>query len=284
MSGPVHESILVYRNLRYLKWALGLAAIASLAYALHRPIGPPNGATWLGYTLGGVSGGIMIWLAWFGIKKRQYGAGKLPLQDWLSAHVYLGLSLIVIASLHAGFRFGANIHTALYVLMMIVILSGMVGVYFYMRYPALLTENRRGLSSEVMLAQIAELDREIRQFAMEMDDATNTVALQAVRDTIIGGSLYRQLRGFDRRCPTTIARRFVEDRSAETTVALALGQDTRRRQLLTRLVRKEDLLKRIRRDIQLRSLLKVWLYIHVPFSVAALAALLAHVIAEFYYW
>ncbi|TAL04630.1 MAG: hypothetical protein EPO08_00805 [Rhodospirillaceae bacterium] len=276
----MHESILVYGKLRYLKVALALAALSAVAYVLHTPLGPPNGATWLGYTLGGISGGLMVWLAWFGIKKRTYGAGRLSAQEWLSAHVYLGTALAFVATLHAGFRFGANIHTVLYVLMMIVIISGMVGVYFYLRYPRLLTENRRGLSSEVMLAQLADLDREIRQLAMGLDDATNTLALNAIRDTIVGGSLANQLRGFDPHCPTTVARMFVERSSFESTSE----QDAKRRQLLMRLVRKEEMLKRIRRDVQLRCVLRVWLYVHVPFSIAALMALVAHVVTEFYYW
>jgi hypothetical protein len=266
--------------MRYAKVALGLVFVATLAYVLHQPLGPANGATWLGYTLGVVSALIMIWLAWFGVKKRAYGIGKFTAQEWLSAHVYLGGALAVIASLHAGFRFGANIHTVLYTLMMIVIASGMVGVYFYMRYPRLLAENRRGLSTEIMLGQLADLDREIRQLAMGLDDATNSHALKSTQDTIVGGSLIEQLRGFDEHCPTTAARQFVEQGAQDNTPA----QESRRRQLLTRLVRKEDFLKRIRRDVQLRCMLRIWLYVHVPFSIACLVALVAHVVTEFYYW
>ncbi len=164
--------------------------------------------------------------------------------------------------------------------MMIVIVSGFIGLYFYVRYPRMLTENRRGLSTEIMLAQLADLDREIRQLAMGLDDATNALALSATMDTVIGGSLLHQLQGFDSHCPTTIARMFVERSDFEGSTE----QEAHRRQLLTRLVRKEDMLKRIRRDVQLRSLLRVWLYIHIPFSVASLMALVTHVITEFYYW
>jgi hypothetical protein len=276
----MHESILAYRNMRYLKVALILMAVSGFAYLMHEPLGPPNGGTWLGYTLGTVAALLMVWLAWFGIKKRRYGMGKMSAQEWLSAHVYLGVALALVATLHTGFHLGMNVHTLFYVLMMIVIASGMVGVYFYLRYPLLLTRNRGGLSSELMLAQLADLDREIRQLAMGLDDATNSLALKAVQDTVVGGNLFQQLRGADPRCPTTAARAYVERSSSDSTPE----QDTRRRQLLARLVRKEDSLQRIRRDIQLRCLLRLWLYIHIPFSIAALAALVVHVVTEFYYW
>ncbi len=273
----MRQSILVHRNHFFLKIALLVSILAIVAYVWHQPFERPNGGTWLGYTLGVAAGGIMIWLSWFGVRKRQYGIGILNLEDWLSGHVYLGLTLAVVATLHAGFQFGTNIHTALYILMMIVIISGLLGLYFYIRFPLLLTENRRGMTTEIMVQQIADLDRELRQLAMNLDDATNAVVLKATQETIVGGSVVQQLRGYDSSCATAMARLFVERSESN-------GEDARRRQLLTRMVRKEELLKRMRRDVQLRCLLKFWLVFHVPFSIASLVALLVHVVTVFYYW
>lgn len=273
----MHESILVYRNLLYLKIATIVSGISAIAYVWHQPLGAPNGGTWLGYTLGVVAAILMLWLAWFGVRKRKYGVGKLNLEDWLSGHVYFGAALLVVATLHSGFQLGLNIHSILYCLMLFVIVSGIIGVYFYVRFPRLLSENRRGMSTEIMLGQIAEIDREIRQLALALDDATNTAVLLSTQETIVGGSILQQLRGFDPHCPTTHARETV-DRSASQ------GDDGRRRQLLTRLVRKEELLKRLRRDVQLRAMLRVWLFVHIPFSIAALVALVIHVLVVFYYW
>ncbi len=273
----MHESILIYRSFRYFKWAAAVVLVSGLAYAFHQPLGPPNGGTWLGYILGVTAAGLMVWLAWFGVQKRRYGVGKAPLEEWMSAHVYLGGALAFVATLHAGFQLGWNIHTLLYLLMMVTIISGVFGLYFYMRYPRLLTQNRQGLTSELMFSQIAELDLDIRQIAMKMDDATNALALKVTQDTLVGGSVIQQLRGYDSNCPTTHTRELLEAQSSGE-------HDVMRRQLLARLIRKEDLLKRIRRDIQIRCLLKIWLYFHIPFSIAALAALFVHIIAVFYYW
>ena len=41
---------------------------------------------------------------------------------------------------------------------------------------------------------------------------------------------------------------------------------------------------RLKRQLRLRALLEVWLYVHIPATVALLAALTAHVVSEFYYW
>ena len=154
----MHETFLAHRQYLYLKIAGGLAALSALAYALHSPPSPPNGGTWLGYALGTLGALLIVWLAWFCVRKRQYASTLGSLKDWLSGHVYLGASLIVVATLHTGFEFGWNIHTLAYVLMILVILSGFFGIYTYWRYPALLTENRAGQTDEAMLAEIAELD------------------------------------------------------------------------------------------------------------------------------
>jgi hypothetical protein len=56
------------------------------------------------------------------------------------------------------------------------------------------------------------------------------------------------------------------------------------RQLLVLLDEKGQLLTRARQDIRYKAIMDIWLYFHVPLSVALLAALLAHVIAVFYLW
>ena len=40
----------------------------------------------------------------------------------------------------------------------------------------------------------------------------------------------------------------------------------------------------IRRQMQTKALLQIWLYVHVPLTIALLAALTAHVVSVFYYW
>ena len=85
-----HRSIFVYANFRYLKAALLLCALSILAYALHDPHFPPSGNTWLGYTLGTIGALLIVWLAWLGVRKRNFRAGTGRVKGWVSAHVYLG--------------------------------------------------------------------------------------------------------------------------------------------------------------------------------------------------
>jgi hypothetical protein len=47
---------------------------------------------------------------------------------------------------------------------------------------------------------------------------------------------------------------------------------------------KTGLVKQLRRKLQIKAFLDIWLYFHVPLSFALLAALTAHIISVFFYW
>ncbi len=275
----IHESFLVHRGLRYLKVTLLLILAAVALYIWHDPLGRPNGGTWLGYTLGGVSAALILWLTFFGIRKRRYAGGASPMRGWLSAHVYLGTALVVIATLHAGFQFGMNFHTLFYGLMVLTVASGLVGVICYARYPRMMTANRNGMTLDDMVAQIAETDLELRELAPQLPESANEALIRAEKETRLGGGCFAQLRGRDPNCLTTKARRDIQALEENTGAeASAL------RRALVLITRKEALLRRARRDIQIRALLRAWLFLHVPLAIATLVGLIAHVVAVFFYW
>lgn len=56
----MHESMLVHEKYRYLKAALALCLMSIAAYVWHDPLSPPNGGTWLGYTLGGIGAALVF--------------------------------------------------------------------------------------------------------------------------------------------------------------------------------------------------------------------------------
>ncbi|HWB47918.1 MAG TPA: hypothetical protein VG651_02315 [Stellaceae bacterium] len=273
-----HESFLAFDRFRFLKWAVILVALAIVMYLLVRPYGRPYGGGWTGYTLGTVGALLILWLTWFGYRKRSYteNAGRLAAR--LSAHVYLGIALFFVATLHTGFHFGWNVHTLAYALMCIVIASGIYGVYAYVRYPRQMTENRESMTTVQMLGRIAGIDDELRGVAMPLDDATVAVVERAITDTAVGGSAWRQLSGRYPGCTTAMAIAHMEAHAREVAPANADAW----RQTRLKLEEKGAVLQRIRADIRYKALMEVWLYLHVPLTFALLAALTAHIISVFF--
>ena len=275
-----HQSILAYARYRYLKLAAALTLLSIALYAWHRPPNGPYGGTWLGYALGTLGALMIVWLAWFGVRKRQFGSTIGMLQGWLSAHVYFGTALIVIATLHAAFKVGWNVHTLAYVLMLAVIVSGFYGVYAYLIYPRVMTDNLGEDTLEMLLIKIADLDKQARQIALSLPDSITKLVVASAQGTTIGGSWLRQLSGKDPSCPTDAAVV-----GAQSLGRKLVGEQAQtNRTLYTLLLKKQGLVARARRDVAFKARLDLWLYFHVPLSVALLAALATHIVSVFFYW
>ncbi len=275
-----HRTFLEYRHYRYLKVALVLAIASIAAYsAFDSPVGR-YGGTITGYALGSLGALLIVLLMWLGAQKRRYRANVGGLRGWVSAHVYLGTSLIVIATLHAGFQIGWNVHTLAYALMIMVIVSGFFGVYAYLRFPSLMTENMGEDTRDGLILKIADIDRELRRVALSLPDEFVKVVEASVRDTRIGGGVLAQLRRQPTNCPTTSAVSFIN--AAGKTLKGDAQQ--RNHELYALMLRKQKLVDRARNDVRFKALLDLWLYAHVPLSFALLAALTAHIIAVFFYW
>jgi hypothetical protein len=273
-----HESFLAYDHFRYLKWAVALVVVALVLYVAVRPYGLPYGGGWTGYTLGTVGAALILGLTWFGYRKRSYADNHGRLAARLSAHVYLGLALFFVATLHTGFHFGWNVHTLAYVLMCVVIGSGLFGVVAYARYPRLMTENRESMTTVQMLGRIAGIDDELRAVVMPLDDATVATVERAIASSAIGGSAWRQLTGRYPGCTTGMAIAHMDAHAREVSDAIADPW----RQTRLKLDEKGALLQRIRADIRYKALMEVWLYLHVPLTFALLAALTAHIVSVFF--
>ena len=265
-----HESFLAHRRMRWLKVAVGLCLAAILGYALADVEPRANGGTWYGYVLGTIGALLIVWLSMLGVRKRAITAGRWSLKAWTSAHVYLGLSLIIVATLHTGFQFGWNVHTLAYALMMLVIASGVYGVAVYATLPQALSDNRRGMTKSQMVEALAAIDRQLEAAAQPLarDEADLVIAALAQGP-------------FDAGLAARLSGRYPHCRTDRALAAFGEGADER---VVALLRKRQGQLTQIRRHMRLRALLEVWLFVHVPLTVMLLAALTAHIISVFYYW
>ena len=275
-----HESFLRHRGFLFAKIAVALCVAATAAYVLQDARPRPGGGTALGYLLGIIGAGLIVWLALLGVRKRAISSGHYSLKAWVSAHVYLGLSLIVVATLHTGFQFGWNVHTLAYGLMLAVIASGAVGVWAYVKLPNALSDNRGEVTRKQMLAQIHALDEQIHEAAQPLQRPEADLVRLSLEETDIGGGFWRRLFGYYGDCANAQAL-------ARLTPAMRLadGKDAEAlRKVCDLMQRKADALALARRQMHITALLEAWLFIHVPATFALLAALIVHIVSVFLYW
>lgn len=292
----MHESILAFQKRRYLWLALVVTGLSILAYWLDDPQEPANGGTVLGYTLGTIAALLIVWLTWFGVRKRRYRSTLGTVQGWLSAHVYLGIALLVIVLLHAGFQFGINVHTLAFVLMVLVMSSGLYGVFIYMKYPARMSDNRGGASRPELLDQLEDIDRRSQRVARDLPADYQELVASGVSRTQLGSTLWSRLRGQDN-------SKVVLQRDGQTEIVANPGQEAaldwlaeqqsrstdadhaaRVGELSALLRNKRQLLRQLGEDLRLQASMEIWLYLHVPLTAALLVALAVHIIVVFLYW
>ena len=268
-----HISFLKHKRFRWMWIALTLSLLSIVGYAIIDQEPRPNGGSWYGYTLGTIGLLLIVWLSMLGVRKRRISEGAWSLKAWTSAHVYLGLALIVIGTLHTGFQFGWNLHTLAYALMMFVILSGIYGVYAYAALPKELSANRGDKTGGDMLDVITDIDKKLDSAAQPLGRAACDLVINALdQDVFHGGAIARLTNSYPG-CATNRALGGIPASGSEA--------ETRVHDLLSK---RAEQLAQIRRHLRIKAMLEIWLFIHIPATIALLAALLAHVISVFYYW
>lgn len=272
------DTFFSYKNYRWL-WLNTIAVTLMIAiYLIDRPLGGPSGGTILGLTYGVIGALGILYLTWFGIRKRSYHAQQTTLKGCLSAHVWLGLALLIIVPLHAGFQFGWNVHSLAFVLMTLVILSGLWGARHYQLLAPTIRSHRGGAQPLKLLEQIESIGQDIEAKVKEVEargDSASFNQLVAEVDFDYKPSIWKSL--FDR------TPELESENASKLLAGLQPAQQEAGLALISLADKKRDVARELEADVATLTKLRVWLYLHVPLTIALLIALLIHILSVFYY-
>jgi hypothetical protein len=291
-----HAPFLRYAGGVHARRAALLVGVAVIAYALHDPFDGPNGGTWLGYVLGTIGALLIVWLTLLGLRKRSYRSGRGTMEGWLSAHVYYGIALLPIATLHSAAELQWNIHGAAYLLLVLVIATGLFGAYVYSRFPALIVSGRGGVTRAQLMEEISELDRRCRSVAQKVGADVFAAAQSAIDRTVLGGSPWSLVGGRDastveligvaagKPLPNSEQKTFIAYLAARLGKSRGAAETLSLQELLDLSAKRQSALRVVREDLRRQTLVSLWLDIHVPLTFALWGALVAHIVSVFVYW
>ena len=190
-------------------------------------------------------------------------------------HIWLGLLSLPLAVGHAGFRFGGPLTTAVLVLFLLVIASGVWGLALQQVLPHRLLH---GFMTETIET---EVDRVMTFHRHEADDLIDAIATGGKGDA---------LRTFH----TAEVGPYLEHGRASKSVlhSAARGRPVRRfgraRPDATATVRRLEELCAARRQydaqVRIHGWLHNWQLIHMPLSVALCVVLVVHILTALKYW
>jgi len=268
------ETILNYKNFLWLWIHLGALIVVLIIYALHDPIGAPNGGTWLGYSYGIIAALGMCVLMWFGIRKRSFFSSKTTLKGALAVHVWLGIFLLFLVPLHSGFSFGANVHTLAYILMVLAIFTGIWGAINYFSLAPEVGSHRGKGNLKELLQQLDIISSSID--ALTIQKSKKFIDLTRMFDFTFQPTLKRAL------CQSMMSAPVPRDVAAFVS-DLNPSEKDEGVNLIGLINRKYELANLIIEETRVHFWLKLWLYLHVPIAVAAFAVMVIHIISIFYY-
>ena len=273
---------------------VGLGLLAGLVYVWvdARTPGGFNGGSVVGMWYGIIGSGLMIYAGSLSALRRVPSLWWLGSRTvWLKGHLWLGLLSEVIILFHSGFRWGGPLEQALWIVLTLTIVTGLVGLLLQQVLPGMIT---RRIPCEVPYEQIPHVCSLIRRKADALVDAL--CGPLDSRDDDQGNrnddSPRRQLRryfeaevrpflgaSYLRRSPLTTPGVL----ESELAAIAALSWPSEVDGTLQTLRSLCDERRMLGEQERLHHLLHGWLMLHVPLSAALLVLGLAHVALSIYY-
>ncbi len=254
---------------------LAILAVVSAAFLVtidSLEVGLRDAAHFSGWTLLAV----MLFLALYNVRKKFPVPSFVSARVWLQAHIYAGLFTFVAYYAHAG-GFGpptGMLEGALWLLYMGVALSGIAGLFITRTFPQRLTS--RG--EEVVFERIPQVLRDLRI-------KVESLAEESIEKTgapTIAEFYTKRLRSFFERPRHALVHiagyhSILTWRMSEIDDQMRYLNDNEKKTLgeIARCVRAKDA---VDHQYALQLALKLWLFVHIPLTYAALLFAFVHVL------
>jgi len=268
---------------RWIGFALAAALTLSYVWALRGPdaVSAPHGGTPWGLAYGILASGLVVLLSLFGWRKRAYRSKVGTLEGWLQSHVVLGTLVLFVALCHAGFRFEDRVAVAALLALGVVWLSGIAGAVLYSVVPRLLTDVQSDLSPAEISERLNRLTGSMARLA-----SGRSLAFEGVYRDLVAAAVPAGAAGWRLVLARRAERNHAEERERGWRKHLARVPPEEQeplRQLLTLGRQHRELHLRLVYQERYKNLLDLWLWVHVPATLALLVLLVAHVIAALYF-
>jgi hypothetical protein len=259
-------------------WFAFLIVIVTVAgYVFISPINGHNGGTVFGYTTGTAAALCMLFLMYYARRKRSYYSTFGSLRGWLSAHVWIGTAVLFLVPFHSGFHFGWDVHTYTYALMALAVITGVWGAVLFAALPPQMQARRAGLTYGAALKEAEVIATDISMMGKGRSE-----------------QFHRVLNLLDRNLPLDamsllLGRKLLPDPTIDPAVTdlLVKLDDSEREEAYTIVGlahKRVMILNQLSDEVRQQTLLRAWLYLHVPLAAAAFTALLIHIFSVFYRW
>ena len=276
---------------RQKPWALATVVLSAIATAVYgwyyarSPLALTGGST-IGLWYGIIGSLLMIYAGLLAAHRRVPSWWPIGSRaTWLKGHVWLGLLSGLFILFHSGFRWGGPLELVLWIVLILTLATGAVGIALQNVIPRLLT---RRIAVETPYEQIPHLCTLLRRRADALVDEVSGPYEATGGADEPEGSLRRfyerDVRGFlgvpYRRSSPLSDRLHAASRFAELREMATGASDGERIDELERLCAER---RSLGEQERLHQALHSWLLLHVPLSVLLLVLGVLHAFMSVYY-
>ncbi len=274
--------------------ALAALALGTYLWLASTTPGGITGGSTVGLWYGAAGSALMIYAGLLAALRRVpawwwIGSRKV----WLRGHIWLGLLSVVLVLCHGGFRWGGPLEIALWVVLGLVIASGIFGLALQQFLPRMITTR---VTAEAPYEQIPHLCQEMRKRANalveEILGGETEASTMNLMDSQIGIAAHIRFLEFfgkevqpflaDRYPPTCLMANALQ---AESKFAYfrALPAFAKVGPKLAMLENLCDERRQLADQEHLHHWLHGWLLLHIPLSLLLLVLGAAHAVVSLYY-
>ena len=267
-------------NRTWRRIGIVLAIPLVLSYYWYSQHMTPRGGTTVGLIYGALGLLVISFLLCHAVRKRWHRCVYGKTEVWLNAHIYFGLLAMLLIYMHAGFRFQDLSATVAAGLLSIVTVSGVIGAILYSVMPRHLHEVEGDLAPQEVSDQMNKLAEKVQKLAREKSQAFRSACQLFLEESTPAGWMgWRITFGRSNGEENAPAR----SRLVEQLHAIPAGEQEELKQVTVLAKQFREMHAQFRTRMRLKNLLESWLYLHVPFSVAMVLAIILHLFAVAYY-
>ncbi len=186
------------------------------------------------------------------------------LAAWMHVHIYMGLTAAGMVWFHGGGNIGSPMGLLLNSLSLLVILTGVIGIFLWTFGPAWLTRSERDLSLEKSFSLREHYARKVTELAEELREKVDAKLVKRLLRIGSGPGLLSFAGPALQTLPESGPRRGVQD-------------------LLALMGQRSNVEREWRRLHRVWLCLHIWRAVHVPASILLLAAVAVHVVSVTWY-
>jgi hypothetical protein len=264
--------------LRRVSFIAGLIVISTIAWALNLvlQVSLRESAIYSGFLLFAVVLGLTI----FNSRKKLPFLPLVRASTWLQVHIYVGYFCFFIFLLHIHFsRPRGALEIALAAVFCVVVFSGFFGIFISRLLPSRLTLSGEPLIHERIPAYRREIQQEVEALIRKAETETQSSTL---------ADFYLvELRPFFQRLPTAfdalggIDRRV--DRLLKKLHALNRYLNDAEKAIATEMRDWIETAQNVHFQYAAQRLLKLWLFVHIPFTYSLILLALVHAVLAITY-